>query len=105
MIRQADRTLKARWRQRFARLPPEARLALRDALTDLRHDALARAELSWRRHKAPMALYWKVIGVYAGHISRAIPGNPVLGAAPSILPGSHAPATNDTTLRGPRSAL
>ena len=36
-------------------------------------DALARAELQWKRHKAPMALYWKVGGVYAGHLARAIP--------------------------------
>ena len=105
MIRQADRTLKARWRERFACLPPEARHALRDALNDLRHEALARSEHSWRRHKAPMALYWKVVGVYAGHISRAIPGNPAPGATPSMLSGSHAPATDDTTLGGPRIAL
>lgn len=27
-------------------------------------------EKSWRTHKAPMALYWKCVAVYAGHIAR-----------------------------------
>ena len=72
-IRQGDRDLKAAWRDRFAALPAPARDALRAALRDLREDALRRAELQWRRHKAPMAVYWKVVGVYAGHLRRAIP--------------------------------
>lgn len=72
MIRQADRQLKQRWRNRFAALPPPARAALREALLDLREDALARAQMQWVRHKAPMALYWKVVGVYAGHLARAL---------------------------------
>ena len=45
MIRQADRQLKQRWRNRFAALPPPARAALREALLDLREDALARAQI------------------------------------------------------------
>ena len=73
MIRNADKTLKARWLERFSGLPEPARHALREALWDLRHDALDRAEHCWRKHKAPMALYWKVVGVYAGHLSRSIP--------------------------------
>ena len=73
MIHNADRQLKALWQARFASLPAPAREALRTALLDLRSDALARAEAQWRRHKAPMALYWKVVGVYAGHLARAIP--------------------------------
>ena len=73
MIRKADRDLKTTWRARFAALPPPARRALKAALMDLRADALRRAELQWRRHKAPMALYWKVVGVYAGHLARSIP--------------------------------
>ena len=93
MIRKADRDLKTAWRSRFASLPPPARTALRAALLDLRADALRRAEAQWRRHKAPMALYWKVVGVYAGHLARAIPRSgapaapagrrPPLPAAPS----------------------
>lgn len=73
MIRQADKDLKEKWRARFAGLPAPARAALREALLDLRADALQRADLQWKRHKAPLAYYWKVVGVYAGHIARAIP--------------------------------
>ena len=72
-IRQGDRELKDAWRQEFEKLPLDSREALRDALLSLRTDALRRAELQWKRHKAPMALYWKVVGVYAGHLARAIP--------------------------------
>lgn len=72
MIHQADRDLKSTWGDRFASLSPDARKALRDALCDLRTDALSRAELCWTRHKAPMALYWKCVGVYAGHLAKAI---------------------------------
>ena len=72
MIREADRQLKARWERRFRALSPAARDALRGALLDLRADALRRAQTSWERHKAPMAAYWKVVGVYAGHLARAL---------------------------------
>lgn len=71
-IHAGDIQLKAAWRERFHALPVEAQRALKAALLDLRTDALARAALSWKRHKAPMALYWKVVGVYAGHLARAI---------------------------------
>lgn len=70
-IRSADDALKRTWLARFRDLPPPAREALRLCLLDLRADALDRAELQWRRHKAPMACYWKVVGVYAGHLARA----------------------------------
>ena len=72
MIRNADQDLKTAWRARFKSLPTPARIALRAALLDLRADALRRAELQWRRHTAPMALYWKVVGVYAGHLARSL---------------------------------
>lgn len=52
--------------------PTEDRQAMADLLMDLSADARQRAETSWRRHKAPMALYWKVVAVYAGHTARAI---------------------------------
>ena len=87
MIRRADRDLKTAWRTRFAALPAPARAALRAALLELRADALARAELQWRRHKAPMALYWKTIGVYAGHLARAIPSNRPPAFEPCRPPG------------------
>ena len=72
MIRQADRTLKEQWQKRFGALPAPAREALRGALLDLRKDAARRAQHQWRRNKGPMALYWKVVSVYAGHIARAL---------------------------------
>ena len=72
MIHQADKQLKERWQERFRCLPQDSRDALRDALLDLRYDAQVRAEYCWRKHKAPMALYWKVVGVYAGHLARAL---------------------------------
>ena len=58
---------------RIAGLPPEARWALRDLLLDLSKDARARAAESWRRHKAPMAVYWKAVAVYARHVARLLP--------------------------------
>lgn len=41
-------------------------------LHDIQRDARERAEHCWRRHKAPMAVYWKAVGVYAGHLARAL---------------------------------
>ena len=71
-IRSADHTLKIRWSERFSALPADARAALRVALLDLRAEARENAELSWRRHKAPQAAYWKALSVYAGHLARAL---------------------------------
>lgn len=56
--------------QAIAALPPEAKAALLALLSDLRVDARAKAEHCWRRHKAPMAAYWKAVSVYANHISK-----------------------------------
>lgn len=56
----------------IAGLPADSRAALRALLRDLAADARARAETSWRRHKAPMAVYWKAVAVYAGHLARAL---------------------------------
>lgn len=56
--------------QKIADLPAEARDALRAVLLEIRADAQARAEKSWRTHKAPMAAYWKAVAVYAGHTAR-----------------------------------
>lgn len=72
MIHQADKDLKENWLFMFNSLPVDSRRALKMALNALRKDALIRAEYCWKRHKAPMALYWKVIGVYSGHLARAI---------------------------------
>lgn len=51
-------------------LPDAARAALRAVLMDIRRDAQARAEQCWKKHKAPMAAYWKAVAVYAGHTAR-----------------------------------
>ncbi|RWF49961.1 MAG: hypothetical protein EOS50_30235 [Mesorhizobium sp.] len=53
-------------------LPIETRRALAFLLTDLSTDARMRADESWRKHKAPMAAYWKAVSVYAKHIRRAL---------------------------------
>ena len=71
-IHDSHRSLRDRWASRFRSLPQPARDALRNALYDLRHEALDRAQLSWVRHKAPMAYYWKVVAVYAGHLARTL---------------------------------
>ena len=71
-IRAGDAELRKRWRERFAALPADSRAALVSALSELRAEARQRADVSWRRHKGPMALYWKVIAVYAGHLVRTI---------------------------------
>jgi hypothetical protein len=72
VIRKADKELKYKWSQVFSSLPPDSKAALKSALYELHKDSLQKANHSWKKHKAPMALYWKVVGVYAGHLSRAI---------------------------------
>ncbi len=75
-IRSSDVNLRLRWQQRLENLPPPAREALRQCLLDLRKEARIRAEYQWRRHKAPMAAYYKAISVYAGHIARTLAQTP-----------------------------
>lgn len=58
--------------QRIEALPEESRAALRALLLDLRNDARARAQKCWRTHKAPLALYWKVVSVYCSHLARLL---------------------------------
>ena len=88
MLRQADQLLKRRWARRFDELPPAAREALRAALLDLRADAAYLAELQWKRRKGPMALYWRVVSVYSGHLARAL--RPTSTSHRSSLP-THSP--------------
>ncbi|WP_254606417.1 hypothetical protein [Sphingomonas bacterium] len=57
---------------RLLQLDPHTRSLLRAVLLDLAVDARTRAEDSWRRHKAPMAAYWKAVSVYAGHLARVL---------------------------------
>lgn len=53
-------------------LPPAARKALEAVLRDLAKDARGRSQTAWKRHKAPMATYWKAVAVYARHCSIAL---------------------------------
>jgi hypothetical protein len=57
---------------RLRALPMPVREALRALLLDLSDDARARADKCWRTRKAPMAVYWKVVAVYARHTARAL---------------------------------
>lgn len=72
MIREQTKELSSKWQSIFEKLPLESRIGLRQALLELRQDALNKSKYCWDKHKAPMAFYWKVVGVYAGHIARAI---------------------------------
>ena len=58
--------------ERASRLSPEAREELRGFLTDISKDWRAVAEKSWRKHKAPMAAYWKQNAVNARHFRLAL---------------------------------
>ena len=58
--------------QAFAAMPAPAREATRALLLDLATAASWRANESWRRHKAPMAAYWKAVAVYARHAARLL---------------------------------
>lgn len=53
-------------------LPDQTRSDLRSFFNELALDARARAQKSWATHKAPMAVYWKAVSVYAGHIARGL---------------------------------
>lgn len=57
---------------RLRALPEPVREALRVVLMDLAADASERAATCWRKHKAPMAAYWKAVAVYARHIAKAL---------------------------------
>lgn len=58
--------------RRLQAMSPLVRDQLRALLLDLKADAADRAAECWRRHKAPMAAYWKAVSVYAGHTARAL---------------------------------
>lgn len=46
---------------------PDVADALYGLLRDLSTQAHAKAEVSWRQRKGPMAAYWRAVGVYARH--------------------------------------
>lgn len=43
---------------------------LRALFMGIRRKAHADADRSWATRKGPMALYWRCVGVYTGHIAR-----------------------------------
>lgn len=55
---------------RLLELDPAVRQVLADLMGELALDARARADEAWRKHKGPMAAYWKAVSVYAGHVRR-----------------------------------
>lgn len=57
---------------RFRALSPDQRQAVEDILREISSHAAGQAEHCWRKKKAPMAAYWKVVSVYAKHTARAI---------------------------------
>lgn len=65
----------------IAALSPEAKAAMRDCLVVLSRRWRAQAEQAWRKHKPPMAAYWKVNAVNARHLALAIP-KPTTKASP-----------------------
>jgi len=64
--------LKLASAEKLQALPPEAKEALRAVLLELRVDCQVNAEKCWRKHKAPMAAYWKAASVYVGHTARLL---------------------------------
>lgn len=75
--------------RRLQALPPDVREHLAQLLAELAEDAHRRAAEAWRKHKAPMAAYWKACAVYAGHLRRVIRPPPSRAPAParrSVIP-------------------
>jgi hypothetical protein len=58
--------------QDLALLSAEARTGLEKALLGLSKDFRSRGNEAWRKHKAPIAAYWKSNAVYARHLALAI---------------------------------
>lgn len=77
----SDRSIRAEVRNPLLALPAAAQVRALDASTratlralviDMRDDARVRAAECWRRHKAPMACYWKAVSVYCNHLARVL---------------------------------
>lgn len=62
---------------RIVCLPHALQLALRCLLIELRDECRTRAEKCWRTGKGPMALYYKVVGVYVTHTARLLRSDPL----------------------------
>ena len=51
---------------------PEVCLALARLCWAIAKQGRAKSQKCWRQNKGPMALYWKVVGVYAYHLCRVL---------------------------------
>lgn len=58
--------------QALLQLPPEQREPLERVLRELRAQADAEAERSWKKRKGPMAAYWRAVATYARHAAHAL---------------------------------
>lgn len=81
----------------LAAMHPAARRALGAVLGDLSAESRLRAEQCWRKHKAPMAVYWKAVSVYARHIRLALEAAKSRPSVPS--PGVLEAALLDAPIR------
>lgn len=59
-------------RRRWEKLSGEAKKELKWFCRWLYDHARQKAEKSWQKSKAPMAVYWKAVAAWSYHISRAI---------------------------------
>jgi hypothetical protein len=56
----------------LAEMTPDEAARWTAILLAIQADARERAELNWRRHKGPVAAYWKATGAIVGHIAKVI---------------------------------
>lgn len=58
--------------QRLAELCPHCREIVRDVHRGIARVGRERANRAWDQNKGPMAVYWKCVNAWFGHIARAI---------------------------------
>lgn len=58
--------------QRAQEMPPEAREWLIAFLGEIRTASQLKAAHAWRKHKPPLAVYWKVVATMVGHIAKVL---------------------------------
>lgn len=73
-------------------LDADLKARISDVLIELAQNAANKAQHSWAKNKAPMAVYWKAVSVYARHIARGLrrPPNvhPKMESEACLLPSS-----------------
>lgn len=57
---------------RYQRLPAPAKKALEDFCLWLYRHSVRKADLSWARRKAPMAVYWSSVKAWSFHLHRVL---------------------------------